>query len=297
MVRPLAPKVSIGVPVYNGAATLSAALDSLLRQSFADFEIIISDNASTDRTADICKGYVNQDARVRYVRQSSNIGVELNFKYVLDQARAPYFMWAACDDIRSPEFLEENVRFLDAHPGYVASTCPNRLEGKGAASSNLYTFSIEGNVTERFGAFLDNSWVSHAIFYALVRTDVLRGCEIIGQSFFGSDWAIALYLASRGSIHRTQNGLMTFGAYGISGRRNHWRQFGTRSIGWIFPFYRVSIYAVKRSAGFTWAQRLSLVKRLLKLNIWAAYSQLHTELYPFYASWIKPYIGALNSRR
>ncbi len=286
------PRVSIGVPVYNGAATLDAMFRALLQQTFRDFEIIISDNASTDATAAICAKYAAQDARIRYFRQAKNIGAERNFEFVLDQARGPYFMWSASDDIRSQEFLEENVGFLETHPDYVASTCPNRLEGR-----DLVTFSIEGDIAERFDAFFDHSWVSHGIFYALIRKDVLRDCEAVGRSFFGADWAVDLYLASRGNIHRTERGMMVSGAAGISSQANVWRKYRTHWMGWLFPFYHVSLYAMKLSASFDLAQRLSLMKRLLKLNVWAAYSQFHAEFYPFYSSHIRPWLRTADKRR
>lgn len=286
------PKVSIGVPVYNGGATLESMLDALLLQTFQDFEIIISDNASTDETGSICARYVAQDARVRYVRQTNNIGAGPNFKYVLEQARGRYFMWSASDDTRSPDFLEENVGFLEAHPDYVASTCPNRLEGR-----DLVTFSIEGDVSERFHAFFDHCWVSHGIFYAVIRSDVLRGCDVVGESFFGVDWAIDLYLASRGPIHRTRKGMMVSGVGGISNRKDAWRVYRANFISWILPFYHLSIYAMKLLHSLSFVRRLSLVRRLLILNARAAYSQIHSECYPVYFSYIKPWLPAADKRK
>jgi glycosyltransferase involved in cell wall biosynthesis len=123
------PKVSIGMPVYNGATTVEVAIDALLAQSFRDFELIISDNASSDATEALCRQYAASDARVRYVRQSVNIGSARNFAFVLEQARAGWFMWAACDDVRSPDFLDVNLSFLEAHPDFVASTSPNGFVG------------------------------------------------------------------------------------------------------------------------------------------------------------------------
>lgn len=96
--RPV-PAVSIGLPVYNGASYIREALDSLLAQTFADFELIISDNASTDATETICRDYAARDRRMRYYRQTDNRGALANFLFVLDQAVAPYFMWAAHDDL------------------------------------------------------------------------------------------------------------------------------------------------------------------------------------------------------
>lgn len=262
-------------------------LGALLIQSFKDFEIIISDNASSDGTDEICARYAQKDARIRYFRQAENIGPEMNFKFVLDKARGPYFMWSACDDIRSLDFLEENIRFLEASPSYVASTSPNYVEGRGSAPQ---TFSIVGDPGDRLNCFFDNSWVSHGIFYALIRTSILRGCEFVGQRFLGVDWAIDLYLASRGNIHRTQSGMMVSGAAGISGQASIWRKYRTHWIGWLFPFHRVSLYAIKLSSSFKPSQRLSLMWRLLKLNTYAAYSQFHSEFYPYYSKHIRPWL-------
>ena len=104
------PKVTIGMPVFNGERLIRAALDSLLAQSFSDFELIISDNASTDGTERICREYAGRDKRIRYIRQLANIGGVPNFKFVLDEARGEYFMWSACDDIHSPDFVLRSLR-------------------------------------------------------------------------------------------------------------------------------------------------------------------------------------------
>ncbi|HEY2759653.1 MAG TPA: glycosyltransferase family 2 protein [Pirellulales bacterium] len=109
-----APKVSIGLPVYNGEMFLSSALDSLLAQTFTDFELIISDNASTDRTPEICREYATRDPRIRYVRHDVNGGAPWNFNEAFRMARGEYFKWHAADDLCSPIFLERCVGVLDA---------------------------------------------------------------------------------------------------------------------------------------------------------------------------------------
>jgi hypothetical protein len=239
--------------------------------------------------------YAARDSRIRYIRQSANIGPERNFKCVLEQAIGKYFMWSACDDTRSPDFLEENVRFLDAHPGYAASTCPNCFEGSERAPESFVTFAIEGDVAGRLNAFLDNSWISHGIFYAVFRTEMLRGCEIIGQPFLGSDWAIDMYVAKCGNIHRTKNGLMVLGTSGDSSKANIWKRYRTHPIGWVLPFYRVTLYAMKFSAALPLSARLAFMWRLLKLNMWSAYSQFHAEYYPFYSLHVKPWLPHLRT--
>lgn len=288
MTNPSSPKVSIGVPVYNGAKTLPTMLDCLLAQTFGDFEIFISDNASTDQTEAICKAYAARDSRIRYFRQPKNLGAEGNFRFVLDEARAPYFMWSATDDTRSPEYLEENVSFLDTHPTYVASTCPNRM----ANTTVPVTFAIEGTPAERFDAFLDNCWISHGIFYGVIRTAALKDCDLIGQFFFGFDWAVDLHMASRGNIHRTEKGLMVSGVSGISSNTKVFRHYRTHKIGWIVPFHRVSAYAWELSAGWPLSQRLALLKRLVWLNLVTARAQMRAEADIFYRNRVRPWLAA-----
>ncbi len=99
------PKVSIGLPVYNGEEYIREALDSLLAQTLTDFELIVSDNASTDDTEAICREYAAGDQRIRYVRQRENRGALANFQFVLDEAGGEYFMWAAADDRWDPDWL------------------------------------------------------------------------------------------------------------------------------------------------------------------------------------------------
>ena len=107
------PRLSIGLPVYNGQHLLARALDSLLAQTFRDFEIIISDNASSDSTPQICRAYARRDRRIRYVRNSRNLGAIANFNRVFELSRAPLFKWAAHDDLYRETYLERCIRLLE----------------------------------------------------------------------------------------------------------------------------------------------------------------------------------------
>ncbi len=100
----LNPPVSIGLPVFNGERDLVACLDSLLAQTFKDFELIISDNASTDRSNEICRAYASLDSRILYFRQSKNFGGLKNFRFVFERSRSEFFLWLGCDDrlLRDP---------------------------------------------------------------------------------------------------------------------------------------------------------------------------------------------------
>ncbi|MCX9084510.1 MAG: glycosyltransferase [Candidatus Methanoperedens sp.] len=112
-------KVSIGMPVYNGEKYLTEALDSILAQTFVNFELILSDNASTDRTSDICLEYANKDSRIRYFRNEKNLGGAWNFNRVFELSDGKYFKWAAHDDIISSDFLLKCVEVLDNDPSVI----------------------------------------------------------------------------------------------------------------------------------------------------------------------------------
>ena len=115
------PKVSIGMPVYNGVESIRRAIDSVLTQTFSDFELIISDNGSTDSTSKICREYEKKDKRIQYIKQEKNNGWFFNFKFVLDLASCKYFVWLADDDYWESTFLEENVNVLDSKSDVVGS--------------------------------------------------------------------------------------------------------------------------------------------------------------------------------
>ncbi|MDQ2732794.1 MAG: glycosyltransferase [Armatimonadota bacterium] len=113
------PLVSIGMPVYNGERYLRQVLDNLLGQDYQELELIISDNASTDATQQICMEYQERDGRIRYSRNATNIGIDGNFNRVFELASGEYFMWAAADDLREPCFVSKLTASLEADPGAV----------------------------------------------------------------------------------------------------------------------------------------------------------------------------------
>lgn len=114
--RPHVPRVSIGVPVFNGEAFIETALRSLLTQTFTDIEIVISDNASTDRTEEICRRIAAEDRRVRYSRASANRGLVWNHRRALAMAHGEFFMFAPHDDWFAPGYVASAVEALEADP-------------------------------------------------------------------------------------------------------------------------------------------------------------------------------------
>jgi glycosyltransferase involved in cell wall biosynthesis len=115
-------KITVGIPVYNGANYLAAAIDSILAQSCGDFDLLISDNASTDGTEDICRTYARMDRRIRYIRQLRNLGAATNYNVLVQMSENPYFKWAAHDDLLAPDFLAACVEVLDRDPNVVLAS-------------------------------------------------------------------------------------------------------------------------------------------------------------------------------
>ncbi len=126
--------VSIGLPVYNGARFLRRALDSLIQQTYHNFELIISDDTSSDETPSIIAEYIKKDSRIRSIRHEHQIGAGANFRSLVFASRGDYFMWAADDDWWDPAFIETLARALEEHPAYRV------------AMSSFERVDIEGNV-------------------------------------------------------------------------------------------------------------------------------------------------------
>ena len=115
------PKITVGIPVFNGEKSIRRALDSVLSQTFLDFELVISDNASTDSTQLICQEYKRNDKRIRYIRNEKNMGGIANFKLLLDESKTEYFVWLAADDYWDPTFLEKNLPILEKNLNIICS--------------------------------------------------------------------------------------------------------------------------------------------------------------------------------
>lgn len=140
--------MSIGLPTFNRASRIERTLDSLLAQSYKNFELIISDNASTDATQQICEEYAKNDKRIRYIRQRENIGVIKNIEFVFRQARGEYFMWTSDDDWCDPNFIMALKTALDKNPAYgVAMSSLRRVFDDGQIKDEII-YSGKNNVTK-----------------------------------------------------------------------------------------------------------------------------------------------------
>ena len=195
------PTVTVALPVYNGEDYLEEALDGLLGQTYTDFELVISDNASTDRTAEICGSYAARDPRVRYVRQRANLGAVPNHNLLLPLARGRYFKWVGADDIYEPRLLERCLEAIEAHPEAVlVNVWDGVVDGSGDRTQVHYPLDTANPSPHlRFRSVLRANGGND--FYGLFRTDDLRRMRPLG-SFLHSDRAYMAELAISGPFHQ-----------------------------------------------------------------------------------------------
>ena len=177
------PLVTIGLPCYNSERYISQAIESLLAQTFTDFKIIISDNASTDSTAAICQRYAAADSRVEYTRNPTNIGLTRNFNRVFGLSSSKYFKWATADDFSAPEILAEAVAVLEADPSVALCYPRTVLVDANGQETNRYTDKLnlmQDSPVERFMTLISEiGLVNHHL--GVLRADAIRQTRLWGR--------------------------------------------------------------------------------------------------------------------
>jgi glycosyltransferase involved in cell wall biosynthesis len=209
-------RLAVGIPVYNGEKFLPELLACLERQTLTDFDVILADNASSDRTGEICMAFAQRNPRTTYVRNPSNIGSAANFNRVFELSSSTYFCWLASDDLILPAFLERCVAVLDADPSVVlAFTARDVIDDEGklipaAADGNGFIYAknnfrvipqrvhvAEGSdPVERYKEILEPGYSGNHL-YGVMRSSVL-GRTVLHDKFPGADLALLMELALRG---------------------------------------------------------------------------------------------------
>lgn len=198
------PKVSIGMPVFNGEQFVAEAIESILRQTFSDLELVITDNASTDSTREICERFARSDPRVRYHRFSKNIGAMLNYARVYALCTGTYFKWAAHDDVIEPQFLELCVKTLDENPDAVLAYPKSRFidaQGRHLRDYPVKLQSDDARPSVRFGAIAcaPHKFTSNHEIFGLMRRDAVDKIPQQG-GYAGSDRVFLARLAMFGKF-------------------------------------------------------------------------------------------------
>lgn len=220
------PKVSVGIPVYNGADYLHEAVDSILGQTLSDFELLIQDNASTDETEEMSRDYQKRDSRVAYVRNETNVGAPINYNLVFERARAPYFKWAAHDDVLAPAFLERCVDALDRNPKSVVAAGRTVLinddgspvwydpklkvyvtrQGNPVGVLDPHDRARGDSAAGRFWDILVRTMRTFEIF-GVMRTDALKR-TVLHENYYGSDKPLLAQMALLGPFEFIDEDLM-----------------------------------------------------------------------------------------
>lgn len=225
MVYSSVPTVAIGLPVYNGEAYIEQALRSLLAQTYNDFEVIVCDNASTDRTAEICRAIAEQDPRVRYIRNRENVGLAANWNKAFEFSRSPFFKWHAYDDLCAPTFLEECMDQFRRDPGISCAyslaimTDHGGLLAREPFEPSLMKHLASPNPRIRLrAAILLHGWsgVVHGVFRREVLADFMPY-----KDYFGADRLLLTQLATSGRSAAVKPGLFI--------QRYHTNNTSTRS--------------------------------------------------------------------
>jgi glycosyltransferase involved in cell wall biosynthesis len=201
------PRLSIGLPVYNGEHYLAESLDALLGQSYEDFELIVSDNASTDGTAEVCRRYEKLDSRIRYIRQPRNIGCAPNHNVLVRHARGELFKWASDDDLYARDLLRLCVEALDEHPDVVLAHSWTAMIDTSGAVTNAIEYPLatsSARAPERFRSMLfDEGGDDDG---GVIRMEVLRRTAPL-DSYYHSDRTIIAEIALHGPFYQVPDWL------------------------------------------------------------------------------------------
>jgi glycosyltransferase involved in cell wall biosynthesis len=269
------PRLSIGLPVFNGENYLGEALDSILAQTYIDFELIISDNASTDETEKICRAYAARDERIRYFRNETNLGAAKNFNRVFELSSGEYFKWAAHDDVLGPEFLSRCILVLDQDPSIVlCHTKAGRIDEHGALMGVYEGYQRIGS-QKPYERFLDLIRLGHTpqIVFGVVRASALEMTSLIGP-YPASDRVLLAQLGLIGRLYEIPEMLFY--------RRDHpqttWQRWGDKPerVAWydstktgriVFPYWRLCFeyFMSINRIPLSWSDRLLCYVQMARL--------------------------------
>ena len=281
-------KLSIGMPVYNGELFIERAIESILAQTFTDFELIISDNASTDSTQEICQSFSKKDSRIRIFKQEKNIGIHRNFYFLLSQAKGEYFAWAAVDDYLDKDFMEKNLKVLESHNSIVSSigkiipygTESLKIDSKLVDTSNYPKFLKNYVIRGRRKKMMDTGPVSGDIntkirnllkitkslgrWYGVHRTEQLKQC-IVKKPFINVEVAVFLNLLRLGDFYEESSTTLYEFDEGVSSRGiiNMAKNSGHNLFEIIFPFYPFTKWLIQNFGMLAFIRNFDI---LLKMN-------------------------------
>jgi len=255
-------KITIGLSVYNGDDTLERTIDSLLSQSYDNFQLILVDNMSTDETAKICSNYLKKDKRIKYIRRRNKLHIAQSWAKIVENIDTEYFMFAADDDIYESTFIQKNVTFLDKNSRFVGSISDIELFGIGIEkniSDTNKTFTdelqkkhrsirtISGTFEEKVRNILEFNWCLN--IYSVFRTEQLQK-GITNKTFTSWDFAFLLSMIKYGDFNvldekllRRDTGGETFLKLTIIDAK---KRAGDSGVGLYFPYVGFTVWCLQK---------------------------------------------------
>jgi len=290
------PAVSIGLPVFNGEKSVRKTIESVLSQTFKNFELIISDNASTDSTYEICKEFEEKDKRIRCIQQKNNMGPWWNFKFVLKEAKSNYFLWAAADDYISDNYLESNLEVIRNNKNCIGSVGETNYFGTTVDElkpvlndslmgkinkkvrrwlSSYFIDSFQGTYNEKIRMSL--KWTGAGLYmYGIFKTDIFRK-SMPNEKFFGLESVFLLNLIKYGDIifnNDTQiEKFVGKGGQSASGMFHLLKIYETNFLTRIFPLLPFTIWVLKKYGIKIFLRNLdAMLEWNFKMELFVAYA-------------------------
>ena len=298
------PKLTIGMPVYNGELFIKKAIKSILDQTFTDFELIISNNSSTDSTEKICQDFIDKDNRIQIHTQKKNIGIHRNFNFLLSKAKGEYFAWAAVDDYLDNDFMEKNLKILESDKSVVSSVgkiipysvdsleidstlvdtsvFPKFLKNfikSGRHKKMIDAGPVSGNMNDKIRTFFKIT-KSLGRWYGVHRTEQLKKC-IIEKPFINVEVSVFLNLLRLGDFHEESSTTLYEFDEGISSRGiiNMAKYSGHNLFETLFPFYPFTKWVIQNFGINTFFRNFDI---LFKMNLGGEFALLVDIFLKFY---------------
>lgn len=255
-------KITIGLPVFNEKKNIENVLKNIFKQNYKKFILIISDNNSNDGTYEICKKWAQRKKQIKLFRQKKTIIRGLNFLFVYEKCKTPYFIWFAADDRRSNSFLRDNLYFLEKNPEFIASCSRSIILNKRQKKIEK-NFFLRGKKNLKIFTFLKNCWYSHGVFYSLFRYhDISEIKKYI--HYFMWDWIFNIHIICKGDFNRIKKSVFISNYGGVSSKVDYITKYSKNIFEKIFPASVFIFYVIKKTSIFNKGS-LRIFLQLLKL--------------------------------
>lgn len=264
----MSPRITVGMPVYNEEAGIQRAIQSVLAQTYRNFELLIFDNGSTDNTIAICEKYLCSDPRVEVLLRSSQVSPSMNFWELLTKAKGEFFVYLAGDDYWMPDFLQETAQMLDRHPSASAATVDVYLsESSRTGYHCIGTNTITGASINRVIRYLDQLPTDNSRFYGLFRTASLRHSFFMHRPnghFHAIDWGIMALTLWYGPHIRVDKTLLI---RELTGAAPNLSRIESDNQGYLWlglPLLPMIVYILRNVAIWSWPL---ILPSLIRLNL------------------------------